>query len=48
MKRTMNKQDKLFERIKQAAEKQEQQPFDRKEEVWKTVSQKLNSKKQNA
>ncbi len=41
----MNKQDKLFERIKNAAEKQEQKPFDRKAEVWENVSQKLNPKK---
>jgi len=41
----MNKQDKLFERIKQAAENQEQQAFERKEAVWDKVSQKLNPKK---
>ncbi len=41
----MNKQDKLFERIRQAAESQEQQAFQRKEAVWEKVSQKLNPKK---
>jgi Ca-activated chloride channel family protein len=45
MKRKMNKQDKLFERIKQAAEAQERQSFQRKEAVWDKVSQKLNPKK---
>jgi Ca-activated chloride channel family protein len=45
MKRKMNKQDKLFERIRQAAESQEQQAFQRKEAVWEKVSQKLNPKK---
>jgi Ca-activated chloride channel family protein len=45
MKREMNKQDKLYQNIKNAAQKQEQQPFKNKEKVWDVVSKKLNPKK---
>lgn len=41
----MNKQDKLYQNIKQAAQTQEEQPYTRKEELWDTVSEKLNPKK---
>lgn len=41
----MNKQDKLYQEIKNAAEKQERQTFQNKNEVWKNVSDKLNHKK---
>jgi len=41
----MNKQDKLYQSIKNAAQKQEQQPYHNKEKVWDAVTQKLNPKK---
>jgi len=41
----MKTQDKLFDKIKQAAQNQEQQSFDQKEKVWSAVTDKLNRKK---
>ncbi|WP_246062539.1 vWA domain-containing protein [Mesohalobacter halotolerans] len=45
MKRPMNKQDKLYDKIKKAAQNQEQQAFDQKEKVWSAITDKLNPKK---
>jgi Ca-activated chloride channel family protein len=41
----MNKQDNLFKRIQEAAERQEQQSFQGKDKLWKKVEHKLNHKK---
>jgi len=41
----MKTQDKLFDKIKQSAQNQEQQSFDQKEKVWSAVTDKLNRKK---
>lgn len=41
----MKTPDKLFDKIKNAAQNQEQLSFDQKEKVWSAVTDKLNRKK---